>query len=253
MTGLLRRQNRIFHPDGRTLVMAYDHGLGGANTHGMADPGKTLPELIAAGADSVLTTTGLARRYARELERVGLVVSLDSLYGDEETLVREAVLMGADMGKIILPLWNPEIPDAVARVRRLAAVCHAWEFPIMIETIPVSFEAKTEHTPEKIAQGARLGCEIGADLIKMHYTGDPDSFRAAIAPLYAPVVILGGPNRGDELGVLQDVYDAIQQGASGITIGRNIWMHERPAAMVAALAEIIHGNATAPEAARQLK
>ncbi len=253
MSGLQRRLARTVNPDGRTLIIAYDHGLGGANDAGLAEPGRTLPTLLAAGADAVLTSVGIARRFERELARHGLIVSLDQTIGDEEALVRDVTLLGADAGKVICTPWSATQPDSVARSRRLAAVCHAWQLPLMIETIPVAFEATDAHTPEKIGQAARIGCEIGADVIKMHYTGTPASFRSVLAALYVPVVVLGGPQRGDDLGLLESVHEAMEAGASGVAIGRNIWRRERPERMVAALGAIIHGGATPAEAARELE
>ncbi len=253
MAGISRRMARVFNPDGRSLIVAYDHGQGGANYGGMADPGTTLPELIAAGADAVLTTVGVARHFERLLARTGLIVSLDRAAGDEEEFVRELVLLGAEMGKIVLTPWNPDQPDSPNRVRRLATVCHAWDLPLMVEPIPVNFQSTENHTPAKVGQAAKMACELGGDLIKMHYTGDPGSFRQATAPVYQPVVILGGPKRPDETAVLRDVYDAMSAGAVGVAIGRNIWAHERPARMVAALAAVVHGGLAPEQAARELQ
>lgn len=253
MAGLHRRLQRTLHGDGRSLVVAYDHGLGGSNHAGMADPARTLPTLVAAGADAVLTTVGIARRFERVLHECGVIVSFDRVAGDPEPVVREAVLLGADMGKIICYPWSTEEPESVERVRTWAAVCHAWELPLMIETIPVSFEASEAHTPEKIGQAARIGCEIGADVVKMHYTGSADSFRPVCAALYVPAVVLGGaPGESDEA-ALEEVRGAIDAGASGVAIGRRIWTHDRPDRMVAALGEVVHGGATAEQAARALR
>jgi DhnA family fructose-bisphosphate aldolase class Ia len=123
----------------------------------------------------------------------------------------------------------------------------------MVEPIPVSFANTEAHTPERIGQAARIACEVGGDVIKMQYTGDPESFREAIAPLYRPVVILGGPERGDDYGLLQGIREAIDAGAIGIAIGRNIWNRDAPGRMVAAFNAIIHADASAEVAARELR
>jgi class I fructose-bisphosphate aldolase/fructose-bisphosphate aldolase/2-amino-3,7-dideoxy-D-threo-hept-6-ulosonate synthase len=97
-----------------------------------------------------------------------------------------------------------------------------------------------------------MACEIGADVVKMQFTGDAVSFQKVVGTLYRPVVILGGPERGDERGMLQGIHDAMEAGAIGIAIGRNIWNRERPGRMVAALGEIIHGGASVDVAMRGL-
>ena len=73
-----------------------------------------------------------------------------------------------------------------------------------------------------------------------------------MAALFRPVVILGGPERSDDRGVLQGIHDAMNAGAIGVAIGRNIWNRERPAHMVAALGAIIHGGASVESAMREL-
>ncbi len=251
-TGTARRTSRIFAADGRGLVVAFDHGMGGANHGGMAHPGRTLDELIGAGADAVLTTVGLAHRYHDKLSRVGLVLNLDLCTGHEESAVREATLLGADMGKFIFTPFSPDVPDSLARTGHLVAVCHEWGLPLMVEPIPVSFEQTDAHTADNIGQAAKMACEVGADVVKMQYTGDSQSFQRIVATLYRPVVILGGPSRNDDRGLLQMVRDAIDGGAVGITIGRNIWGHERPGRMVAAMAAVIHEGASVEAAMREL-
>ena len=253
MDGLQRRTARISAADGRTVVLAFDHGLGGARHAGMQYPGPTLNECIIAGADAVLTTPGLARQYGDALTRVGVVLTLDLASGYDETAVREAVLLGAEMGKFIFTPWNPLVPDSLARTRHIISVAHDAGLPMMVEPIPVSFEERSAHTPENIGKGAKMACELDSDIVKMQYSGDPESFQEIMSTLYRPVVILGGPGRGDARGVLQDIRHAMDAGAIGTTIGRNIWEHERPARMVAALAAIVHEDASVDVAMRQLE
>lgn len=251
-TGIDRRMARLFAKDGRSLVLAFDHGTGGANYAGMADPARTLAEAMDAGIDAVLTTVGQALRFGSLIERVGLVVNLDRLAGDPAQQVAQAVAIGADMAKVICTPWSPANPASLNQVTELSAICRAHHLPLMVETIPVGFEATSEHTPEKIAQAARMGAELGADLLKIHYTGAAAGFKQILSTLFVPVVILGGPARGDLRGVLTDVQGAMEAGARGVAIGRNIWAHPTPARMIAALGVIIHGNGTVDDALREV-
>jgi DhnA family fructose-bisphosphate aldolase class Ia len=252
MLGSPRRVARIAAADGRSLIVAFDHGAGGANYGGMARPGQTLDEVIAAGADAVLTTVGIAEAYSAKLNRVGLILNMDLASGCEEAAVREVLAVGGEMGKFIMTPWNPDARDSIARARHLASVCHEWGLPLMVEPIPVSFGSVGDHTPEKIGKAARIACEIGADVVKMQYPGNGPAFEDTLQTLYRPVVILGGPERNNDRGVLQDIREAMDAGAIGVAIGRNIWNRERPAHMVAALASIIHGGASVDSAMREL-
>jgi DhnA family fructose-bisphosphate aldolase class Ia len=253
MDGLGRRTARISAADGKTVVLAFDHGTGGARHAGMRYPGETLKECIAAGADSVLITPGLARQYGDLLTGVGVVLNLDLASDHDAEAVREAILLGAEMGKFIFLPGSPTVPDSLQRTRHLIAVAHDAGLPMMIEPIPVSFEEKSAHTPQNIGQGAKIACEIGADIVKMQYSGDPDSFQEIMDTVYRPVVILGGPGRGNVRAVLEDIRHAMDAGAIGTTIGRNIWEHESPARVVAALAAIVHEDASVDVAMRQLE
>ena len=251
--GLQRRTARIAAGDGRTVVLAFDHGLGGARHAGMQYPGQTLTDCIIAGADAVLTTPGLARQYGDKLTGTGLVLTLDLASGHEETAVREAMLLGAEMGKFIFTPWSAAAPDSLARTRHMISVCHDAGLPIMVEPIPVSFEETSAHTPENIGKAAKMACELDSDIVKMQYSGDAESFQRILETLYRPVVILGGPGRNNVPAVLQDIRNAMDAGAIGTTIGRNIWQHEQPARMVAALAAIVHEDASVEAAMRQLE
>jgi DhnA family fructose-bisphosphate aldolase class Ia len=253
MIGLERRTARISAADGRTVVLAFDHGLGGARHSGMRFPGGTLRDCISAGADAVLTTPGLAKQYGDLLTGVGLVLTLDLAAGYEENAVREVMMLGAEMGKFIFTPWSDIVPDSLARTRNIISVAHNAGLPMMVEPIPVSFEQTGAHTPENIGKGAKIACEIDSDIVKMQFTGDPETFQEIMSTLYRPVVILGGPGRNNERAVLQDIRHAMDAGAIGTTIGRNIWEHAQPARMVAALAAIVHEDASVDVAMRQLE
>lgn len=253
MNGLERRTARISAADGKTVVLAFDHGMGGARHAGMQYPGATLNECIVAGADAILTTPGLARQYGSALTGVGLVLTLDLAAGHEETAVREAILLGAEMGKFIFTPWSADVPDSLERSRHMIAVAHDAGLPMMIEPIPVSFADTSAHTPENIGKAAKMACEMDSDIVKMQYSGDAESFQEIMTTLYRPVVILGGPGRGNVRAVLEDIRNAMDAGAIGTTIGRNIWEHESPARVVAALAAIVHEDASVDVAMRQLE
>jgi len=253
MDGLARRTARIFANDGKSVVLAFDHGMGGARHAGMKNPGQTLRDCISAGSDAVLITPGLAKQFGEDLTSVGVVINLDIASGNDAEAVREAMLLGVEMGKFIFYPGSEALPDSQARTRHMIVTAHDQGLPVMVEPIPVSFEAKHAHTPENIGTGAKIACEIGADVVKMQYSGDPNSFAEIMETLYRPVVILGGPNRGNLRGVLEDIKHAMDAGAKGTTIGRNIWEAEAPERVIAALAAIVHEGATVDQAARHLE
>ncbi|MGH2548129.1 MAG: class I fructose-bisphosphate aldolase [Thermomicrobiales bacterium] len=251
-TGIDRRMSRMFASDGKSLCLAFDHGNWGMNYAGMADPAKTLREVTAVGLDAVLTTIGQALEFGDIIKNIGLAINMDDFALDPTPIVDQAVAIGADFGKVICFTGEKGSDLSIRKAHLLSAICRERNLPLMIEPIPGSFEMTDQHTPENIGVAGRMAAEIGADIVKMQYTGSRESFQQVIDPIFRPVIVLGGPNRGDIRGVLSDVHGAIACGAVGIAIGRNIWAHETPAKVISAMNVIIHGGGTVDEAMREL-
>lgn len=110
-----------------------------------------------------------------------------------------------------------------------------------------------EHDPEVVKLAARAGAELGADIIKTNYTGDPDTFREVVKGCPVPVVIAGGPKIETEEELLQMVKDSVEAGGAGVAIGRNIFQADSPANMTRAIAGIVHDGLSVEEAVRILK
>jgi DhnA family fructose-bisphosphate aldolase class Ia len=118
--------------------------------------------------------------------------------------------------------------------------------PVLTEMIPGGFDSGPEHrTQTNIALSVRVAAELGADFVKTPYT---EGFEAVTCTCYVPVVILGGAKRGNERDMLADIKAAVEAGGSGVAIGRNIFQADDPAAMVAAVAAILHQDASVDEA-----
>jgi len=103
-----------------------------------------------------------------------------------------------------------------------------------------------------VAHAARLGAEIGADIIKTNYTGSPETFRDVVRGCPVPVIIAGGPKAKTVEDILQMAYDAVQCGGAGVSIGRNVFQHKDPTAMVKALSAIVHENASVKDGLKVL-
>jgi class I fructose-bisphosphate aldolase len=99
-----------------------------------------------------------------------------------------------------------------------------------------------------VKHAARLGAELGADIVKVNYTGAPDTFREVVEGCPVPVVIAGGPKMDSDRDVLTMVKDAVDVGGAGVSIGRNVFQHKDPTKIVQAFDLIIHQNASVDEA-----
>ena len=117
----------------------------------------------------------------------------------------------------------------------------------MIEAMAKGKDLKSTD-PEGVKLAARAAQEIGADIVKSYYTGDAESFRSVVEGCPAPVVILGGEKTADLSQLFTEVYDSLQAGGAGIAIGRNIWQHANPQAVVEAMVGLVHDGWTVKQA-----
>lgn len=242
-----RRLNRIFRSDGRALIVAMDHGLIDGPCPGLEKPGATIALVAAGGADAILTSYGVARRFAVELAPLGLILRVDggaTSLGDTGSPgalffgVEEALRLGADAVAVSAFPGSPLEVSSLDRLAHVIAAAHAWGMPVMAEMVPGGFDSPPDkRTVHAIALAVRVAAELGADLVKTPYVA---GFEAVTAGSYVPVVVLGGAKRGNEQTMLADIRAAIAAGGSGVAIGRNIFQAEDPTAMTAAVAGIVH-------------
>ena len=244
------RMRRIFAPDGRTLIVAMDHAGYMGPTPGLIDPAQTVRQVVAGGADAVMTTLGTARRIIDALDGRGLVLSVDLHAPDPVAVVENAIALGADSLKT-LANWGTDDHAGWRNLGRYGVLCDKWGLPFQAEVIPFGFGATDKHTPENIAIAARVGAESGADYVKVQYTGDPESFRKVVEGAGVPVIILGGAR--SEKPIAKQVSDAIGAGGAGIAFGRNIWSTDDPERAVRDLVAAIHGVRTAPRAGEAVR
>lgn len=255
-----RRLQRIFRDDQRTVIIAMDGAPVTGPIGGMRQPEEVLHAIVRGGADAVLMTHGLARRYGHIVSPLGMILRCDGavsstddneawklLFGPED-----ALRLGAD-GVICntFPHSNGE-QLTLDYLARLVSAAEPWHLPVVAESLPGGFPAGPEQrTAAEIAFATRAASELGADFVKTAYTGSTHSFAEVVESSYVPVVILGGA-AGPAADLLHRIADAIAAGASGVAIGRNVWQHPHPERMTRAIAAVVHEGASADRAVRLL-
>ena len=243
-----RRMHRLFRDDGRILIVAMDHtSFMDAPVDGLARYGDTCRAVVPAGADAFLSPIGSIIAFGDAIGSAAAIASLDTTPPFLDVAIERALSVGADAVKSMLyPLSGD---DSVRQAARLAADAAKVGLPYIAESVPGGFAAMDMHTPDKIAAGARISAETGADVIKTFYTGDPESMRRVVEYAMVPVVILGGSKKDSLRELYQQVYDAvIVAGCAGVAIGNNIWRDPDPAGITRGLAAIIHGGKSVDEA-----
>lgn len=257
MYGKSIRMNRIFRKsDGRTVVVAVDHGGIAGPVPGIVHPAEVVRDCVSAGADAILATRGLVRASVGEWDRnVAIILRITGGFtvlggGFEEELICEpntAAAYGSDAVAMTVKFGHKREGDFIRQASLAVGECEALGMPVMIEAMAKA-EGKKANDPENIKLAARAAQEIGADIVKTYYTGDPDSFHKVVEGCPVPVVILGGEKNDSLKSLFEDVYWSIQAGGAGIAIGRNIWSQGRTTTMIEAMNGLVHGGWTVEQA-----
>ena len=136
----------------------------------------------------------------------------------------------------------------VARRERLS--CNRWDIPMMIEPVlwgnAIAEEQRMD--PAIIAHACRMCVELGADIVKAPYIADEMALRDLVARTPVPIVLLGGARLESLKDVLQVAERAIAAGVRGVVFGRNMWQHDDPLHVVAALRRVVHEGISAEDA-----
>jgi fructose-bisphosphate aldolase/2-amino-3,7-dideoxy-D-threo-hept-6-ulosonate synthase len=118
---------------------------------------------------------------------------------------------------------------------------------------PRGQKVENEHDVEFVKHAARVGSELGVDIVKTNYTGDPDSFREVVEGAIVPVVIAGGPKVETDEQLLTMVKESLEVGGAGVAFGRNLFQAENPGKITRAISEVVHHDLEVDEALEFLK
>jgi fructose-bisphosphate aldolase/2-amino-3,7-dideoxy-D-threo-hept-6-ulosonate synthase len=268
------RMGRLFHRESKRMVLiTIDHGICIDPMKELNDPATLVRKAAEGGADAVLLTPGIARLAYRELvgTDTALMLRIDGtatsigpdLTNDELVCsVEGAVRMGVDAVATFGVIGVPREAQLAHKIGLVADECDRWGMPQLTEMIPDDillhqFESRAGRRwpadPQKIKYSARVAAELGADVVKGYYTGDPKTFRDVIEYCPVPYVVLSGPAAGDLEVFLAFVKEAIECGAAGVSVGRNVWTYPDPAAITRALCRLVHEGATVQQVLKELQ
>jgi predicted phospho-2-dehydro-3-deoxyheptonate aldolase len=257
--GKKRRLSRIFRNDGRTVIVPMDHGVTMGPVTGLVDMQEIVNKLVVGGTDAIVVHKGIAK--TTHLHGLGLITHLSASTGlspdpdwkVQVTSVLQAIRLGTDGVSIHVNVGAENENDMLADMGVIADECEDYGIPLFAMMYPRGPNIPSSHDVTVVKHVARLGAELGADIIKTNYTGSVDSFREVVAGCPLPVVIAGGPRVRNDEDVLTMVYDSLQAGGVGVSIGRNVFQHKNPTAMAKAISAIVHEDATVTEALAMLE
>lgn len=244
MSGKAIRLKRIFKEDGKTVISALDFAGFMGPVPGLEVPKEIVGKVVQGGADAIIVHPGFAQQ-AHEVYggKAGLIVRITggaskfSPDGSNHVMtcsVAEAVRLGADAVCVMVIIGAQQEHAMLANLGRVVEEANRYGIPVVAELLP-SYEHSFD--PEWVGVCARLGFELGADVIKTYYCGPEFTHVVANCPI--PIVMAGGPKNSD---IFTNIEGALQAGAAGVAIGRNIFQARDPYMYTRKIVELVHGN-----------
>ncbi|MCI4322983.1 MAG: 3-hydroxy-5-phosphonooxypentane-2,4-dione thiolase [Thermoplasmata archaeon] len=250
--GMRNRIGRMFRPhSGRTVMLAVDHGYFMGPTHHLENAGATLGPLLPH-CDAIALTRGILRTSVPPTAGVpiilrvsGGVTVLHEDLSDEAitTPIKEALRLNASAVAMSVFVGAPKEHQTLTALGQLVTEGEDTGMPVM--AITAVGKELDKRDQRYLSLACRVSAELGAHLVKTYYC---DGFSRVVDGCPVPVVVAGGPKLDSIEAALRLAHDAVEAGAAGVDMGRNIWQSDRPVGMLKALAAIIHESATVPEA-----
>ena len=267
-TGKIMRMRRLFDQEsGTTFMFAISHGTSAPSVlQGLEKTRETVTQALKGGANMVF----LSRGYAEHLDSVfskypgaSLALKVSSSAANASVLhqevpiasVEEALRLGADAVVALMPFAPENEPDILRWAAKLGEDCLRLGMPFIAEAeYPASYGQKKpsfKMSVDYLKRNARLSEELGADIVKSNWTGSIETFREIVKCVEVPVVVAGGSKESDK-DLLTKLYQAMQAGAKGCSVGRNIFQHSNPEAIAKAISKLVHRKTSVDEALTEL-
>jgi 3-hydroxy-5-phosphonooxypentane-2,4-dione thiolase len=248
--GMKNRFSKIIRPeDGRCVMLAVDHGYFLGPTEKLENPMKTIKPLLPH-ADSIMLTRGILRTSVSPESNVPIVLRVSggsSIIGEDlskETLVtsiEDSIKLNASCLAMSIFVGSKYESQTLANLSKLVDDGEKYEIPVLAVT---AVGKEMARDARYLGLACRIAAELGAHVVKTYYCKD---FTKIVESCPIPIIIAGG-KKTSEKDALQLTFDAINEGASGVDMGRNIWQSDHPVAMIKAVKSIVHENCSFSEA-----
>ncbi|MFH1370808.1 MAG: 2-amino-3,7-dideoxy-D-threo-hept-6-ulosonate synthase [Planctomycetota bacterium] len=258
----IRLERIIDRNSGKTVIIPMDHGVTVGPIAGLEDMRETISKVVAGGANAILMHKGIVGAGHRGTGRdVGLIIHLSggsTLSPDPNAkelvcTVEEAIKLGADAVSVHINLGAETDKEMLGQLGFVSERCLEWQMPLVAMMYTRGAKIKNEFDVAYVKHAARVGAELGADIVKVPYTGSVASFKEVVNGCPVPVVIAGGPKMGSDEDIFKMAEGALKAGAAGLSIGRNAFQHKNPEKMVAALCKMVHRGASVKDAMEMLQ
>jgi len=245
------RLSKIIKPkDGRTVMLAVDHGYFMGPTTGLENI-KTMVDPLMKYADTLMLTRGALRNYIDPNTNIPIVLRVSggtSILNKENLLhegtvvdVEDAIRLNVSGVAFSILVGQPFERDTILGMTKYIDKCQRYGIPVLAVTAVGRGLGKDA---KYLSLASRMASELGASVVKTYFC---ENFEKIVDTCPVPIVIAGGKKQ-PEKDALKMAYDAIQSGAIGVDMGRNIFQSKDPQAMIQAVNSIVHKKYTPKEA-----
>jgi len=258
---------------GRTFVVALDHGLVMGPLRGIENPLEVVRKIAYSGPDALQMTPAMVKILKENFfsrRSPMLIARLDTTntfrqgikpfqegYYSQVYSVRDAVRVGADavVTYLVVGYGSDNVEGYnITTLASLRKEAEDYGIPFIIEPLFVSKDSPDSIREVNLVKYVtRLASEIGADILKVDYTGSKETFKQVVEVSFAPILIRGGPKTRNDAEFLQMLKDAIDAGAKGVTVGRNLWQSTNPEKLAKAISMIVHEGKDVGESLKSLE
>jgi fructose-bisphosphate aldolase/2-amino-3,7-dideoxy-D-threo-hept-6-ulosonate synthase len=261
--GKRMRMKRVIDAAGVSVICALDHGMTSPTfLEPLADITRRARETVAGGANVIMMSKGMIRVAADAFSpttSLALLLSASaSPGGDRPQIVQiadveEALRAGADAVVLFTALGGDTEAGMIEILASVGRECAILGMPFIAEAeFPTTYatveELKQQYGFEYLRRNVRLCAELGADIVKTNWPGDAESFARCVEAANGVPVVLAGGSRLEDAELLSRMEQAVQAGAIGCSVGRNIFMHRSPEAITRALSRVIRERWSADKA-----
>ena len=269
--GKSSRIDTLFNSNDNAFVVAFDHGILMGPIDGIKDIESSVSKVVQGGPDAIQVTPPIAKVISENFlgrNSPSLIARLDtsnlwrsspepkSGYYTNLFSVKDAVRLNAQAVVTYLLVGFENDQDEAYNLKILSKIAHEahdYGMPLIIEPLGIAKGYQAVRDKDVISLAVRMATEVGADLLKVDYTGDKSSFREILDSTTCPVMIRGGPKTKTLADSLQMVSDSLEIGANGIVFGRNIWQSDNPTKITKVYSDFVHNNIDINEALKQLE
>jgi putative autoinducer-2 (AI-2) aldolase len=254
--GMQNRLSQIIKPEtGHTVMLAVDHGYFQGPTSGLEEPGKTIAPLLPF-ADALMPTRGVLRECVDPHTGTAIVLRVsggNSMARSDElsdevitTSVEDAVRLNVAAVAVSIYVGSPHQKQTLQNLSDVVNEAMRYAMPVLAVTAVGKDMVRDNRY---LGLSCRIAAELGASMVKTYYC---EEFDEVVRGCPVPIVMAGG-KKLPEKDALTLTYQAMQGGAKGVDMGRNIFRSDDPVAMIKAVRAIVHENASVNEAYAQFQ